>query len=224
MERWPPMESNPEVLNQFAAQIGLDTEKYQFGDVWGLDPELLAFVPQPVHAMILLFPSSAKVPFVEGTTVLGDEAKVFYLKQVDALDDACGTIAMVHALANNIESLELAEDSLLVKYVKGTQGSAQDKGVGLVNNEGIKGLHSHHSQQGDTSPINESGQSGHHFVCFIDVDGELYELDGCKPGPINHGPIEQSFLLSTGETIQRVYMTNPDVVDFSMISLHTVGQ
>lgn len=36
-KRWLPLESNPEVLNEFVANIGLDTKAYAFCDVFGLD-------------------------------------------------------------------------------------------------------------------------------------------------------------------------------------------
>jgi hypothetical protein len=35
---WIPLESNPEVLTEFAVKLGLDGSKWQFSDVFGLDP------------------------------------------------------------------------------------------------------------------------------------------------------------------------------------------
>jgi hypothetical protein len=36
-KKWVPLESNPEVLNQFARTLGFDVSTYAFCDVLGLD-------------------------------------------------------------------------------------------------------------------------------------------------------------------------------------------
>lgn len=36
-KKWLPLESNPEVLNDFVNKLGYDTSKYAFCDVFGLD-------------------------------------------------------------------------------------------------------------------------------------------------------------------------------------------
>jgi hypothetical protein len=37
-KKWVPLESNPDVLTDFAQKLGLDTSQYSFCDVYGLDP------------------------------------------------------------------------------------------------------------------------------------------------------------------------------------------
>lgn len=39
----------------------------------------------------------------------------------------------------------------------------------------------------DTS---SSNQEIFHFICFVPINGRLYELDGLKPFPVDHGPID----------------------------------
>lgn len=36
-KRWLPLESNPDVLNDFVGKLGLDVSQYAFHDVFGLD-------------------------------------------------------------------------------------------------------------------------------------------------------------------------------------------
>lgn len=41
--------------------------------------------------------------------------------------------------------------------------------------------------------IQQSPQSDlFHFVCFVPINGRLYELDGLKPYPVDHGPLQTS--------------------------------
>lgn len=36
-KKWIPLESNPDVLNEFISKLGIDAAKYSFSDVFGLD-------------------------------------------------------------------------------------------------------------------------------------------------------------------------------------------
>ena len=47
---WLPLESNPAVFTSFGRSMGLP-EPWQFLDVLGLDPEMLAMTPRPVAAV-----------------------------------------------------------------------------------------------------------------------------------------------------------------------------
>ena len=60
LQRWLPIESNPEVMNKFLHNCGLPADKWAITDVYGLDEALLAMLPQPVLSLMLLFPINEK--------------------------------------------------------------------------------------------------------------------------------------------------------------------
>ncbi|CEQ40560.1 SPOSA6832_02205, partial [Sporobolomyces salmonicolor] len=59
-QRWLPLESNPDSFNRWSASLGLETSPehggYTFQDCFGLDPDCLSWVKQPVKAVLMLFP------------------------------------------------------------------------------------------------------------------------------------------------------------------------
>lgn len=38
--------------------------------------------------------------------------------------------------------------------------------------------------------VSSSGAEIFHFICFVPINGRLYELDGLKPYPVDHGPLD----------------------------------
>lgn len=77
-------------------------------DVYGLDADMLAMVPRPVLAVLLLFPINDQFENFckqqhEEITAKGQTVsdKVFYVKQ--NISNSCGTIALIHSIANNSE-------------------------------------------------------------------------------------------------------------------------
>lgn len=112
MTSWVPLEANPELFGAWSAQLGLDTQQSTFHDIFGLDEELLAMVPQPVHAVLCLLPLT---PNVEArhrtedaayTRPQGAEDVLWFQQTVrrctlTQIGNACGTIGLLHAIANS---------------------------------------------------------------------------------------------------------------------------
>lgn len=99
-------ENNPEVMSSLVHKLGL-SEKLAFHDVFSIDePELLAFVPRPAHALLLVFPVSETYekfriqedkdrPEYQGH---GPEEEVVWYKQT--IGNACGLIGLLHGVSN----------------------------------------------------------------------------------------------------------------------------
>lgn len=49
-----------ELMEKYAYSLGLPNT-WKFVDVWGLEDDLLSFIPKPVKAVILLFPITSAV-------------------------------------------------------------------------------------------------------------------------------------------------------------------
>ena len=58
-----------------------------------------------------------------------------------------------------------------------------------------------------------------HFVCFVHVNGMLYELDGRKLAPICHGATSADTLLADAGSIIKKLMDATDSIRFSLMAL-----
>ncbi|ETE61549.1 hypothetical protein L345_12698, partial [Ophiophagus hannah] len=59
-----------------------------------------------------------------------------------------------------------------------------------------------------------------HFIALVNVDGILYELDGRKPFPINHGRSNvDTFLEDAVEVCKKFMERDPDELRFNAIAL-----
>ena len=96
---WPPLESNPEIFFEYCRALGLP-EVWGFGEIYGFEEDLLAMVAMPVLAVIINSErlNSAADHELGSTSTVAD----FFMKQSGTLDNACGIIACIHAILNNI--------------------------------------------------------------------------------------------------------------------------
>jgi ubiquitin carboxyl-terminal hydrolase L3 len=100
-----PLESNPEVFTELIHKLGLP-DSLCFQDVLSLDDaELLAFIPRPAYALVLVFPTKdgfEKKVDEEKTKLKDCEVPepndVVFFKQT--INNACGLYAILHAACN----------------------------------------------------------------------------------------------------------------------------
>lgn len=72
--------------------------------------------------------------------------------------------------------------------------SAEQRGKLLEGFIEISESHKESALEGQTD-ANSSNPVDHHFVTFVNHEGELYELDGRKSFPVNHGKTSADTLL-----------------------------
>ncbi|KAI9362434.1 ubiquitin carboxyl-terminal hydrolase isozyme L3 [Zopfochytrium polystomum] len=192
MARWLPLESNPDVMNKYIQRLGV-SPTWTFTDVWGLDPDALIFVPRPVAAVLLLFPITPEYESfraaeearirTDGQTV---SPALYFVRQT--IGNACGTIGLLHSLANNRELLGVG-DGPLKRILDRTAGKTPEERAGVLEADvDLAGIHEESSREGQTAAPDADEEVDLHFVAFVAKDGHVYEMDGRKPFPINHGP------------------------------------
>lgn len=86
-----------------------------------MEPEILLLIPQPVKAVLILFPinetheeyskEEAKRIEENGQQV---SPEVIFFKQT--ISNACGTIGLMHSLANCLDSIPIGNYSLIIIF------------------------------------------------------------------------------------------------------------
>ncbi|ESL08261.1 ubiquitin carboxyl-terminal hydrolase [Trypanosoma rangeli SC58] len=227
---WLPIESNPDVMNAYLESLGVINPKVEFCDVYGIDPEMLDFVPRPVRAMILLYPIS---PEMDAGDVkeremraaeimeLLDKNELFFSRQT--VENACGTMAILHAVMNNLEYVgELRKDSPL-DYLRrvGLQQTPEERAALIEAHSELDQAHMDASVGGVTPNQPIDAQIDLHFTCFVHANGKCVELDGRKPCPLSHAACvdNEGFVRAAAEAIQAKMLRDTDSFRFNILAL-----
>lgn len=226
---WIPLESNPEVMNKFLRKLGVSSD-WEICDIFGFGPDELAIVPRPVASVIFLFPYNEAYKKRKHDEELKLKNKgqqvsddIYFVKQY--VHNACGTMALIHSVANNRDKIVL-NDGILKQFLEDGQNmSPSDRGEMLTKAENFINAHKEIAIEGQTAPPSPEDQVPHHFIAFVCKDGCLYELDGGKFDPINHGPTNPDSLLEdTVNLIQEKFVVqDPDSVYFTLLALSNIS-
>lgn len=223
MVKWLPLEANPEVLTEYSVKLGMPCT-LAWTDVLAFEDWAMEMVPQPCYAVTLLFPisdASEAHAKEEEKSKKPEEAsdKVWHTKQT--VGNACGTVACVHTLANlsNQNQMELIDDSFMVKFMKKCEGkTALERAQLLEVDDSIEEAHADAEKQGQSA--SNTGKVNTHFIAFVEVDGCLYELDGRKESPTNHGKLEGKTVLQKAVQVAAGFRDrDPEDLRFAMLAL-----
>ncbi|KAL4957995.1 hypothetical protein BDW69DRAFT_204994 [Aspergillus filifer] len=190
-----PLENNPEVMSHLVHQLGL-SPSLGFTDVFSLDePDLLALVPRPSHALLLVFPVSktyeasrvAEDKDIPEYTGSGSSEPVMWFKQT--IRNACGLIGLLHAVANGEAKKHILPGSDLESLLKEAEWLKPVPRADLLyESKALESAHADAAKLGDTKAPGAEDDVDLHFVAFVKgADGKLWELDGRRRGPLERG-------------------------------------
>ncbi|KAK4204190.1 putative ubiquitin carboxyl-terminal hydrolase isozyme L3 [Triangularia verruculosa] len=193
-----PLEANPELMTTLLRNLGMSSH-LALHDVYSLtDPDLLSFIPRPAHALLLVFPIT---PTYESHRLAEDSLVPVHSPTPDfpviwfpqTIRNACGLIALLHAVSNGDATDFIESGSDLDRIVKTAIGlDVEGRGRLLEREEALARAHRAAAEQGDTAAPRAEEEVDLHYVAFVKGrDGGLWELDGRRKGPIRRGGLEQ---------------------------------
>lgn len=182
-------------MSTLVHQLGL-SPSLQFHDVYSLtEPSLLAFLPRPALALLLVFPVTETYEAFrrkedasrEDYTASGAGEKVVWFKQT--IRNACGLIGLLHAVTNGGAREQIVPGSDLDRLLQEAIPLGPEKRADLLyNSRALEAAHATAASKGDTSAPDAEANVDLHFVAFVkDQEGELWELDGRRKGPLKRG-------------------------------------
>uniref|UniRef100_A0A0G4HGH7 Ubiquitin carboxyl-terminal hydrolase n=1 Tax=Chromera velia CCMP2878 TaxID=1169474 RepID=A0A0G4HGH7_9ALVE len=221
-KRWLPLESNPEVLTKYARALGAPENVY-FAEVLSIEDWALDMVPQPVYCVLFLFPiKDASEKFAEDEAKSVEEKgqvvspKLWYTKQT--IGNACGTVGVLHAVASLEGKRKLVPGCWFEKFFEKTKTMSPEERAELLEADTeIETAHSAAEQAGETQSAEDVNT---HFIAFVECEGHLYEMDGRKKFPINHGPTTEATVLQDALKVVKGFMErDPGEIRFTMMAV-----
>ncbi|XP_026580890.1 ubiquitin carboxyl-terminal hydrolase BAP1 [Pseudonaja textilis] len=191
---WLELESDPGLFTLLVEDFGV--KGVQVEEIYDLQSKCQG----PVYGFIFLFKwieerrSRRKVStLVDETSVIDDDIvnNMFFAHQL--IPNSCATHALLSVLLN-CNSVDLGPTlSRMKEFTKGF--SPESKGYAIGNAPELAKAHNSHARPEPRHlPEKQNGISAvrtmeaFHFVSYVPIKGRLFELDGLKVYPIDHGP------------------------------------
>jgi ubiquitin carboxyl-terminal hydrolase L3 len=211
------------IQNKYITKLGFDTTLYEFCDVFSTEEWAMDMIPQPVAAVIMLYPLTDKLESARSEDNIDQNGEVWFIKQ--RIGNACGTIGLLHSLLNAPEPLNtFQKDSWLETFQADCPKSLSpvEKAERLEKDEQVAKLHDQatSSEDNQTNRGNLDDDVDTHFIALVACQDKLYELDGRKDGPVLHGPTTPATLLKDAcRVVQKFMERDPGEMRFTILAL-----
>ncbi|CAG5101956.1 Similar to calypso: Ubiquitin carboxyl-terminal hydrolase calypso (Aedes aegypti) [Cotesia congregata] len=223
-EGWLELESDPGLFTLLLEDFGV--KGVQVEEIYDLQKSLEG----PVYGFIFLFRwieerrSRRKVVEQDESFVKDEDVvnNIFFAQQV--VPNSCATHALLSVLLN-CPNIHLG--TTLSRLKVHTSGMCpENKGWAIGNTPELACAHNSHAmpqakrRQDKNTGVSTGRFTGEafHFVSYVPINGRLFELDGLKPYPMDHGPwkeheewteqfrrvITDRLGISTGEQLQDI--------------------
>ncbi|XP_051175161.1 ubiquitin carboxyl-terminal hydrolase calypso [Leptopilina boulardi] len=193
-EGWLELESDPGLFTLLLEDFGV--KGVQVEEIYDLQKSLEG----PVYGFIFLFRwieerrSRRKIVEQDESFVKDEDIvnNIFFAQQV--VPNSCATHALLSVLLN-CPSIHLG--TTLSRLKMHTSGMCpENKGWAIGNTPELACAHNSHAmpqakrRQDKNTGVSTGRFTGEafHFVSYVPINGRLFELDGLKPYPMDHGP------------------------------------
>ncbi|KAI0880971.1 cysteine proteinase [Annulohypoxylon maeteangense] len=236
-EGWVELESEPGFFNAMLQE--LEAKDFKVQEVYGLDADILGFLPKPVHGLIFLFE-------YEGDNEPNDDSRgdcpddLWFANQTTA--NACATVALMNIIMN-------AEDTSLGTQLQDFKDCTKalpppHRGNDLDKNDFIRSIHNSVARRIDliaedlaldnkyeeslkkrmqkSSRAKRSKanvETNYHYIAYVPRNGQIWELDGLKSKPLCLGNVEGSWLDTASAAIQERMMRNSEYSSYSLLAI-----
>ncbi|KAM0427212.1 hypothetical protein ACHAPT_007640 [Fusarium lateritium] len=211
-EGWIALESEPAFFNTILRDLGIQDVKAQ--EIFTIDQDSLALLPQPVYGLIFLF---QYIPGCDEVNEDQDTSGVWFANQT--IDNACATVAMLN-IVMNADGLDLGDR--LREFKESTMDlNTALRGRQLSKNTFIRTIHNSFTRRMDhlnadlclenevsdaktTKPRKRAAPCkgkkplrkkkvksdyGFHFIAYVPAGGYVWELDGLQSKPHRLAPL-----------------------------------
>lgn len=201
MLEWRELESDPGVFSLLIEDFGVRGVRVE--EVYDISTRMSG---KQVYGFVFLFRwegdrrARKKSLATYDTFVTEEEVvnRIFFANQI--ITNSCATHALLSVLLNCPPSVQLGR--LLTRFKSFTAGmTPEDKGLAIGNVSELATAHNKHAKpEHITAPtVNRSRSSvvssahallpeTYHFTSYVPINDRLFELDGLKDYPIDHGP------------------------------------
>lgn len=227
-----PLESNSEVITNYAGNIGFHTGLFNFQDLLSVEEWAQEMIARPCLGLLFVYPCTEaqekhqqeenKRIEQEGQQV---SANLFFMNQVS--QNACGSVGIFHILGNLPEEQKhlIAENSILAQFFQAVQGKNKEEAAQIFHtNQALKQAHCQSTVEGQTN-VADYAEVNNHFIAFVQKDGHLYEMNGSRKIPVNRGATTPDTFLADACACAKLFMErDPENLNFGMIVLAPPAQ